>query len=150
MGISLQEARAVGIPEEYLTPAEPRAFTGPTVKQSKYRNRRTPYNGVTYASKAEANRAYALDADRKAGLIRGWIGQPKFRLGLPECVYVADFLVFPIGGPPWVEDVKGVETPKWRRDVKLWRRFGPCDLRIIRNGKLAEIVTPNPGNGDAP
>jgi hypothetical protein len=143
MGISIEKARALGIPEEYLTePVRPRAFTGPAPGRSKYRNRRTPYNGVTYASKAEASRAYALDQAQKLGLIRGWIGQPKFRLGLPENVYQSDFLVFDCDGTAWVEDTKGVETAKFVRDKKLWARYGPCPLRILRNGKLVETITP--------
>jgi hypothetical protein len=149
MGISIEEARRVGIPEEYLRePERPRAFTGPAPgRRSKYHNRRTPYNGVTYASKAEASRAYALDAALGLRMIRGWIGQPKFRLGLPENIYVADFLVFDRDGTAWVEDVKGVRTAKFERDVKLWRRYGPCPLRILRNGKVSETITPNPANG---
>ncbi len=111
------------------------------MSQSKYRNVRTEYNGVAYASKAEATRAYELDLMVKADRIAWWIGQPKFRLGCPENVYVADALV--IGyGELWVEDVKGVMTAKFRRDVKLWRSYGPCELRVIK-GKKSEIIVPN-------
>ena len=77
---------------------------------TKYGSRRTTYNGVTYASKAEALRAEELDAAVTAGEVSWWIGQPKFRLGCPENVYVPDFLVAEQIGQIYdiqVEEVKG-------------------------------------------
>ena len=111
---------------------------------NKYRAKPTIYNGVRYASKAEAARAVELDQMLLAGEILVWIGQPTFRLGCPENVYRADFLVVPpvgVNGTPWVEDVKGMETPKFRRDKKLWKRYGRLNLHIIK-GKKTEVVRP--------
>lgn len=108
--------------------------------RSKYRAvRTTAANGLSYASKAEARRADQLELMAKAGEIVGYISQPKFRLGCPENVYVADFLVFAKGGNVWVEDVKGHRTQKFNRDVKLWKAYGPCRLVIIQ-GPHAENV----------
>lgn len=111
---------------------------------NKYRAVRTEHDGRTYASKAEALRAAELDALKAAGVIRHWEPQPRFRLGCAENVYVADFLVWPAdrSGPVWVEEVKGRDTSKFRRDLKLWARYGPCDLLIYRRGRLAETITP--------
>lgn len=109
--------------------------------RSKYRNISTVYNGVKYSSKAEAVRAAALDADAAAGLVRFWVAQPKFRLGVPENVYVADFLVVGLAAA-WVEDTKGCETAKFRRDKKLWASYGPCPLKILRRGKVVEVIDP--------
>ena len=101
---------------------------------------------MSYASKAEAARARYLDERQRLGFIRGWIGQPRFRLGCPENVYVADFLVVTHEGLcVHVEDVKGVETPKFRRDKKLWKKYGPCPLKIVRwkrNRWNVEVVEP--------
>jgi hypothetical protein len=109
-----------------------------TPKRSKYRNVPTVYEGVRYASKAEARRAEELDIQRLAGEIRLWIGQPKFRLGCPENVYVPDFFVVDREG--WhAEDVKGSETAKFRRDRRLWAKYGPCDLWVIR-GRGVEVI----------
>lgn len=108
----------------------------------KYRNTPTIYNGVRYDSKAEAKRAGELDVMLRSSLIRGWTRQTRFFLGDPDSVYVCDFLVFGLAGIAWAEDVKGVRTPKFNADVRRWRRYGPCDLRII--GKTGtEIVTPD-------
>lgn len=106
--------------------------------RNKYKAKPTEYNGVRYASKGEAARAKALDNFKDAGLIFWWIGQPKFRLGCPENVYVADFLVVGAAGTH-VEDVKGMETPKFKRDKKLWMAYGPTELWIIK-GQRVEIV----------
>lgn len=107
--------------------------------QSKYRAVRTEYNGVSYASKAEARRAKQLDELKPIKIVDWWLAQPKFRLGCPENVYVADFLVVMrlsgLGPRIHVEDVKGIKTAKFNRDVKLWAKYGPCQLWIIRRDR---------------
>jgi hypothetical protein len=114
----------------------------------KYRNVPAVYGGVRYDSKMETRRAAELDMLVRTGDLRFWVRQITFRLGCPENKYVADFLVVGrhgkslVGGPDvWAEDVKGVRTPKFDRDVKLWRAYGPCPLRIIGR-KSVEIVHP--------
>lgn len=135
-GLTLEEAERFGVGAEH--PEHPsRKAAG----RSKYGAVRTDYDGVTYASKAEASRARRLDDDVADGLTLWWIGQPKFRLGCPENVYVADFLVVKPGGVVIVEDVKGVHTPKFERDLKLWRAYGPCPLHVV-SGKNTEIIVP--------
>ena len=111
--------------------------------RSKYRSKPTIYNGVRYASKAEAARACEFDFLLRAGHILLWIGQPTIRLGVPENVYRPDFLVIPTEGLPWFEDVKGVETQKFRRDKKLWARYGKLPLRIITGGRTVEVIEPS-------
>jgi len=119
-------------------------------RANKYRARATMYNSVRYASKAEAAYAAELDLLLKAGQVVDWIAQPTVRLGVPENVYRPDFLVI------WKEgesadrtlcsavyvDIKGVETPKFRRDKKLWQAYGRLPLHIIRGGKTVEIIEP--------
>lgn len=105
-------------------------------KAQKYHAKPTVYNGVRYASRAEAARASDLDLHIKTGDVRWWIGQVKFRLGVPENVYVADFLVMIRLGGVHVEDVKGAMTAKFKRDVRLWRVYGPMTLRVLsKKGK---------------
>lgn len=99
---------------------------------SKYGAKKAPYNGATYDSKAEAERAKELDYLLQIGQIRGWTRQVTFHLGCSENVYRADFLVFECNGGVHAEDVKGARTPKFNRDVKLWKRYGPCVLVILR------------------
>lgn len=119
--------------------------------QSKYRAVRTEYNGVSYASKAESKRAIYHDIEASKANVPGlpprywWIAQPKFRLGCPENVYVPDYLV--CSSPAFtddfeihVEDVKGHETAKFKRDKKLWAKYGPCPLWLIRGGKVIEVI----------
>lgn len=123
---------------------------GPSARRSKYRNVRTEYNGRVYDSKAEAARARELDEMVKEWIVLWWLPQPTFRLGCHENVYRPDFVVVqPIGlafpGTEKVrihaEDVKGTETPKFRRDRRLWKRYGPFPLWIIKGDNI-EIVEP--------
>lgn len=140
MGWTLEEAERAGIGPEH--PEHPsRRNASLSVRRTKYGAVRTTYGGVRYHSKAEALRAERLDHDRSVGLIRFWVGQPTFRLGCPENVYRSDFLVVGLADV-WVEDVKGKETPKFLHDKRLWSRYGPCELRILRNGKVVEAIMP--------
>ena len=110
------------------------------MRRNKYNARPTVYNGVRYASKAEAERALSLDIMLQAGEVLDWIGQPTTRLGVPENVYRPDFLVIPLTGRPWYEDVKGRETAKFRRDKKLWAAYGRLELRIITGARVVEVI----------
>lgn len=131
---------------------KPKEAEGETVNvfsKNKYRAKPTIYNGVRYASKSEAKRARELDDLKTAGVVAWWNPHPKYRLGCPENVYIADFLVAErVPGQPHyvaechVEDVKGVRTAKFNRDVRLWKAYGELPLHII-NGKKVEIVVPD-------
>lgn len=119
--------------------------------RTKYRAIRTEYNGVTYASKAEATRAEELDLWLKSGDVVSVERQPRFTLGCPENVYVADFRVTCSNGSVHVEDVKGCETAKFRHDKKLWRRYGPCPLSIMKHRGArwdVEVIIPDSMKGD--
>jgi hypothetical protein len=112
-------------------------------KRSKYGAIRTEYDGVLYDSKAEAAYALMLDDELRAGLIAGWTRQVRFHLGCPENCYVVDFLVFGLDGcGVWAVDVKGVETAKFRKDRRLWLRYGPCNLKLVKKGLVDEIIKP--------
>lgn len=111
-------------------------------KRSKYRNTPTIYNGRKYHSKAEATRAERLDYEKASGLIRDWTPQPRFTLGVPENVYIADFEVIGIDGKMWAEDVKGVRTARFSHNVRLWRAYGAMPLKVICRGKTVEVIEP--------
>lgn len=120
-----------------LTPEQYQAMIAKP-KRSKYRAVPTVYNGVRYASKAEAGYAAEIETFPDSWYLR----QPRFVLGVPENVYVPDFLVMLTVGETvpgqqpatlvHAVDVKGMETPKFRRDCKLWARYGPCPLHIVK------------------
>ncbi len=115
----------------------------PKAGPHKYQAEPTVYNGVRYDSKKEATRAGELDLWASAKLGRFWVGHPKFRLGVSENVYVADFLVV----DPGVEVLNAEDTRRGLDGTKfqpvreaLWRQYGPCDLWILGSGKT-EIIT---------
>jgi len=106
--------------------------TPPTKPRNKYKAVRTIYNGVGYDSKAEAARARNLDLMLSAGEIYAWFRQVKLPLG-PDDTWRLDFLVFAPGPTVWLEDVKGRETPDFRRKLKLWQKYGQYELHIIKS-----------------
>ena len=109
-------------------------------RPSKYRNVRCEHNGRKYDSKAEMACGIELERRLAAGEIHDVQWQPRFTLGIAECVYKADFMIFHNDGTVHAIDVKGTWTHKFRRDVKMWRRFGPCPLAIVTKGKVTEVI----------
>lgn len=97
------------------------------------------FQGRVYASKAEREYAQILWNRREAGTIQLLVEQPSLWLGVPENVYRPDFLVVENGNPYFV-DVKGVETPAFRKVMKLWANYGQCPLHIVKK-KGAKFVT---------
>ena len=101
--------------------------------RSKYRNVATVVDGVRYASKAEARRAQELKRMVQCGAYNKVERQPLFQLG--DVRYRADFQIWAKGDPwgdSWVEEVKGFETPRFRLIKRLWRRYGPCRLVVLK------------------
>lgn len=119
--------------------------------------KRTEYRGVVYDSRAEADRAAVLDALVRAGQVAWWLRQVPVDIGEPgvDKPYRVDFLV--AVRATWsvvhksetireiesivihAEDVKGFDTPSFRRHIAQWRKRGPFPLHVIR-GKHLEII----------
>lgn len=114
-------------------------------RRSMFNNKRTAYNGLTYDSKGEAQYAQVLDVLMEAGEIVGWTRQVPFYLGVPENKYVTDFLVFRPDGTVYAIDVKGIETEKFKHNARLWARYGPCELLLVRDGRCYEVIIPGKG-----
>jgi hypothetical protein len=91
-------------------------------KPSKYRNRKTVVDGVTFDSAAEAKRYGELRLLERAGQITGLELQPSFPLivnNLKVCTYRADFTYQDAAKNRVVEDCKGFLTPTYRLKKKL-------------------------------
>lgn len=126
-------------------------------KQHKYSvaapERRT-FDGRVYASRAEALYAQKLRLVMQSGSIIEVVEQPRVELGCRENVYHPDFLVIQRGVGHehafvnYYVDVKGMETAKFKRDKKLWARYGRLTLIIVElNGdhfEIKEQICPQP------
>ena len=113
----------------------------PTIRlRSKYRAVRSEWNGRTYASKAEMRYAQHLYDLRDKGAILDYVEQPRKWLGVPENVYVPDFLVIGQGGDAWYVDVKGMENATFRKNKKLWRKYGYLPLHVVSSKTLATMA----------
>ena len=104
---------------------------------SKYGNRKTTVDGVTYDSAKEARRGVELRLMERAGLISDLCAQVRYTL-IPAqrrdgkvveraATYVADFVYKDSNGATVVEDVKSPATRtdvyKLKKKLMLWR-FG--------------------------
>lgn len=97
------------------------------------------FDGKVYASKAEMERAKELRFYIERGDFMEVVEQPRVSLGCRENVYVPDFLVIPYPGTvnsipqgsAHYEDVKGMETAAFRKNLKLWSKYGRLPLHVL-------------------
>ena len=104
-------------------------------KRSKYGNKKTEVDGITFDSKAEARRYGELKLLERAGEIRSLELQPSFALevnGVHVCRYIGDFRYVDMRDSSIVvEDVKGVETKEFRIKKKLMQAIHGISVTLI-------------------
>ena len=108
---------------------------------SKYGNRKTTIDGITFDSAAEARRYLVLKQRHADGDITNLVLQPRYELQprfkrgkrvLRPIVYIADFQ-YEENGAVIAEDVKGVRTAVFDLKAKLFLyRYPDIDLRLVR------------------
>ena len=120
-----------------------------TKRKPKYGNKRTLYNGRTYASEAEALWASRLDLLQKGGVILSWVPQcPRFPLTDADNppTYTADFLIFLQGDRAIVADCKGFDTPESRLKRDIVKDRHGVTVHTVWGDVLAAI-DPEPHRG---
>lgn len=110
--------------------------------RNKYGAQRTELDGISFASKAEANRYAFLKLREKAGEISGLTLQEPFACsvgrGVVVCTYRADFSYFDHAQKRQiVEDVKGMDTPVSKLKRKLVEAIHGVKVEIIKSGRKA-------------
>lgn len=95
--------------------------------KSKYQNRKTELDGVTYDSKKEARRAAELNLMLKNGEIITLARQVRFRLA-KGIEYVADFVYTTKDGEQITEDVKGMKTDVYKLKKKLMKELRGIEI----------------------
>jgi hypothetical protein len=91
---------------------------------TKYRNKRTEVDGITFDSKKESERYRELKILEKAGAVKNLTLQPRYAIIVNDikiCDYVADFTYQTRMGETLVEDCKGVRTPVYRLKRRLMK-----------------------------
>ena len=104
---------------------------------SKYRNRKTVVDGITFDSAAEARRWEVLRMLERTGAVSGLERAVSFPLYV-HCVevgrYVADFVYFWPNRDRVIEDVKGVQTAVFRLKARIMAAQG-MPVTIYKGGK---------------
>lgn len=109
------------------------------MKPTKYRSRKTAYNGQLYDSKKEARYAAKLDLLLKSGIVTEIKRQVPFkwetiyRANGKELVsnqfrYVVDFVVTYSTGEIEYIDVKGFKTADYKRKKKIMKALFDIDI----------------------
>jgi len=95
---------------------------------SKFRNKRTEYNGHIYDSKGEAELAAELDIRQKAGEIKSWERQVSYKLvvhGVVICTHRVDFVITHHNNTREAVEYKGYATALWKLKRKLFEAIYP-------------------------
>ena len=104
---------------------------------SKYRNRKTVVDGITFDSAAEARRWEVLRMLERTGAVSGLERAVSFPLYV-QCVevgrYVADFVYFWPNRDRVIEDVKGVQTAVFRLKARIMAAQG-MPITIYKGGE---------------
>lgn len=105
-------------------------------RRAKYGNVRTTIDGISFASKREAERYGQLKILERAGEVRNLRLQVPFPLrvaGELVCTYVADFAYEDrrLGWTEVVEDAKGVRTREYAIKRKLMRAVHGVEIREV-------------------
>ena len=101
-------------------------------RTSKYSNKKTVIDGVTFDSKKEASRYLDLRLLEQFNKIKNLELQPKYSFemnGVKICTYRADFRYIDKDGNEIIEDVKGYKTSMYRLKKKLMRAFYGIDVK---------------------
>jgi hypothetical protein len=113
------------------------------MKKHKYGAKKTVVDGITFDSKAEANRYCELKLLKNAGEVKDFTLQPKFELQpkfkgkdgktVRAIHYIADFYITWKDGSVTVEDVKGCETKEFSIKKKMFEyKYPELKLVIVR------------------
>lgn len=110
----------------------------PNKKKSKYKNKRTLYNGIWYDSQSEASYAKTLDDlsmlhvddPRRPSSVARQVPYPIHQNGELMFTYYADFVVTYVDKTD-VIDVKGVETDVYKIKKKFVENFYNIKIKEI-------------------
>jgi len=114
--------RALRWTESELSQVQAKRAPVEPIKPSKYRNKKTAMDGLTFDSTKEARRYVELKNMQQAGIISNLRMQVPIECkinGIKVCTWIADFTYADQGGKPVYEDVKGFKTDVYRLKKKL-------------------------------
>lgn len=133
-----------------MTLEEYKTYSQRKNKRSKYRNRRTEYDGYTFDSKAEAEYYKLLKLRKRAKEIKSFLLQPEYLLQeafekdgkkYREIKYIADFEITHNDGSIEVVDVKGTLTQVFKLKMRMFHKLYPYKLTLVKleNGRFVEL-----------
>tara|TARA_R100001143_G_C3236212_1_gene76988 strand:- start:115 stop:498 length:384 start_codon:yes stop_codon:yes gene_type:complete len=108
-------------------------------KRNKYNAKPTKYRGWRFDSKFEAEYAKDLDGLIERQVVLWWLRQVPFDL-TEDDRYKVDFLVCYADGTLEAVEIKGVETTAFRRTRRLWLKYGPIPLQIVKKNRTTETL----------
>jgi hypothetical protein len=115
--------------------------------RNKYHAKRCIYKGIKFSSQGEMRCYQYLELLEKAGYLRDIETHITTKL-IAGISHKTDFRMWDIKAEQLVyAEFKGMVTDRWRIIKKLWKIFGPAELRVFiqKNGKiiLEDVICPS-------
>lgn len=108
-------------------------------KKMKFNNKKVQYENTSFSSKLEASLYKHLKASEEMGLLSDLKTQDNVHLTKANILYIPDFSFIEEGRRVYAE-AKGFETPTWRIKRRLWKWYGPGQLRIYKAASYGNII----------
>ena len=108
-------------------------------KRNKFNAQPTVYRGWRFDSKMEAEYAKDLDKLLGAKMILWWLRQVPIDL-TEDDRYRVDFIVCHSDGELVAVEIKGMETEAFRRIRRLWLKYGPMPLKVVKKNRTTETL----------
>lgn len=130
---------------------QPPPETGRAKRKGKYDAVPTVWRGRRYDSKGEASYAMHLETCLATGIYATVLRQVPIDLGPDERVTV-DWVAHygeesPLAGGLVAIEFKGMETPRFRQVRRLWAKYGPFDMLIVKGSETKLVYETIPGGG---
>lgn len=112
-------------------------------RRSKYNNKITIYNGITFHSSSEAKYAEILDGLVATGRIRSYTRQVRYPLpnreGKMRLAVISDFNVIKNDGTEVIIDVKGVLTDATNIKLAYFKHYYNKEVILVRTTGLEKF-----------
>jgi phage recombination protein Bet len=142
---TIDDARATILERSHMQGLPPDATPAFFMRYNKY-NVSPPeermFRGRVYHSKMEMQHAVRLDTLQRAGEIQFFCEQVPVTLTDDDRPRIDFLVVYNDERGVRFEEVKGKETSGFRRIRRLWSKYGPAPMAVIKRGVTVEVIGP--------
>lgn len=109
--------------------------------RGKYGAKKVEYDGYSFASQLEGALYMQLKLELMGKIWDSIECQPEVLLSAAQIIYKPDFRTKAPDGTVVFHEAKGFQTPEWRIKRRLWKAYGPGELRVYMGNARRIVMT---------